>query len=587
VGYCVSKLGVVEMDTIIKILLIERQRAQYELISLLLGEVSHVDYQLEWSSELDASLERVLSDDFDVILLDYHWGDCTGRDLLTSARAQGCKVPIIVMTDEMEAVVDREAIRLGASDYLIKGRIECQLLERTIRYAIERKCVEYKLAKLAHYDPLTNIPNRILFRDRLDHAVSLAERDGVSFTLMYLDLNGFKQINDSFGHDAGDELIRLCAQRLESCMRRSDSVARIGGDEFTLLLENTDHASDIAHIAEKVLEAISRPYRIGTHSVEVGASIGIAIYPQAGLSVDELQKHADMAMYDAKLVPGDQYRFFTEALNVEARRQLQLESELRRALRRNEFVLFYQPRVDLRSGEVVGLEALLRWSHPERGMIYPDEFIAAAEDTGLIVPLGYWVLLKACEDLQQLRQAGAENLTMAVNLSLRQFKDERLPQRLSEIILQTGVQAQWLEFEITETAMMENVELVREGMEALASLGCRFNLDDFGTGYSSFTHLQRLPISAIKIDKTFVAETMQRQEDAALVAAMVNLGHSLGKEVIAEGVESDFQRLLLTELGCDQVQGYYFCKPMGFSAIVERLCSAPGATRQYLKIAEG
>lgn len=575
------------MDTIIKILLIERQRAQYELISQLLVDVNHVDYQLEWSSDLDASLERVLSDDFDVILLDYHWGSCTGRDLLTSARAQGCKVPIIVMTDEMEAVVDREAIRLGASDYLIKGRIECQLLERTIRYAIERKCVESKLAKLAHYDPLTNIPNRILFRDRLDHAVSLAERDGLSFTLMYLDLNGFKQVNDSFGHDAGDELIRLCAERLESCMRRSDSVARIGGDEFTLLLEHTDHASDIAHIAEKVLYAISRPYRIGTHSVEVGASIGIAVYPQAGNTVDELQKHADMAMYDAKLVPGNQYRFFTEALNVEARRQLLLESELRRALRRNEFVLFYQPRVDLHSGEVVGLEALLRWSHPERGMIYPEEFIEAAEDTGLIVPLGYWVLHRACEDLQVLRESGGEKLTMAVNLSLRQFKDERLPQRLKEIIQQTGVDSQLLEFEITETAMMENVELVREGMEALARLGCRFALDDFGTGYSSFTHLQRLPISAIKIDKAFVSEVVQRQEDAALVAAMVNLGHSLGKEVIAEGVESDFQRLLLKELGCDQVQGFYFCKPLGLSAIVRRLRSEPGAPQQYLKAAEG
>jgi len=575
------------MDTIIKILLIERQQAQYEFISRLLVDVNHVDYQLEWSCDLGTSLERVLSDDFDVILLDYHWGSCTGRDLLTSARAQGCNVPIIVMTDEMEAVVDREAIRLGASDYLIKGRIGCQLLERTIRYAIERKSAESKLAKLAHYDPLTNIPNRILFRDRLDHAVSLAERDGLSFTLMYLDLNGFKLVNDSFGHDAGDELIRLCAERLEKCMRRSDSVARIGGDEFTLLLEHTDHTSGIAHIAEKVLAAISLPYQIGTHSVEVGASIGIAVYPQAGLTVDELQKHADMAMYDAKLVPGNQYRFFTEALNVEARRQLLLESELRRALRRNEFVLFYQPRVDLHSGEVVGLEALLRWSHPERGMIYPEEFIVAAEDTGLIVPLGYWVLHRACEDLQLLRQAGGERLTMAVNLSLRQFKDERLPQRLSEIIQQTGVDSRSLEFEITETAMMENVELVREGMEALASLGCRFALDDFGTGYSSFTHLQRLPISAIKIDKAFVAELIQRQEDAALVAAMVNLGHSLGKEVIAEGVESDFQRLLLKELGCDQVQGFYFCKPLGLSAIIQRLRSEPGAAQQYLKVAEG
>ena len=564
------------MDTIIKILLVDRQPEQHQLIRQLLVEVAHVDYLLEWCCELEASLAMVLSGDFDIILLDYHWHEATAQDLLMAARAQGCQVPIIVMTDEMEAVVDREAIRLGASDYLIKGRIEAQLLERTIRYAIERKCAEHKLAKLAHYDPLTNIPNRILFRDRLDHAVKLAERDGLSFSLMYLDLNGFKQVNDSFGHDAGDELIRVCAQRLEACMRRSDSVARIGGDEFTLLLEHTESTADIAHIAEKVLKVIEQPYQVGSHSVEVGASIGIAIYPEAGKSVDELQKHADMAMYDAKLVSGSQYRFFTEALNVEARRQLLLESELRRALRRDEFLLYYQPRIDLNTGQVVGLEALLRWSHPERGMIYPEEFIAIAEDSGLIIPLGYWVLHRACSDLQSLRASGIEGLTMAVNLSLRQFKDERLVSRAQDIIATTGVDPSSLEFEITETAMMENIELVQKSMEALASMKCRFSLDDFGTGYSSFSHLQRLPITAIKIDKGFVAELCKRQEDAALVAAMINLAHSLGKQVIAEGVESDFQELLLREFGCDQAQGFYLCKPLSLAAIMQRLSPFEG-----------
>ncbi len=551
-----------DMDTILKILLIEKSQLEYRLIGRLLSQVHHTDYQLTWVNKFENALEEALSDDFDVILLDYHWDDGSGADILNGARSQGCKVPIIVMTDEMEADVDRTAISFGASDYLIKGRIDSQLLERTLRYAIERKAAELKLAKLAHYDPLTGIPNRILFRDRLEHAVVLSERDGVSFTLMFLDLDGFKKINDTFGHDAGDELIKACAERLRDSMRKSDSVARIGGDEFTLLLEHIDSPTDIAHIAEKVIDVISSPFQVGTHQVTVGCSIGIAIYPEAGTDINTLQKHADMAMYQAKQHKNSHYHFFTEALNVEAHRQLLLESELRRALRREEFVVYYQPRVDIQTGEIRGLEALLRWNHPEKGVLYPDAFMDVAEDTGLIVPIGYWVFHKACRDLLLLQQQGLTHISMAINLSIRQFNDDKLVERIASIVKEAGVKATDIEFELTETAIMENIDRIALCMRALSQLGCRFALDDFGTGYSSFMHLQRLPISVLKIDKGFVADITRKKQDASLVAAMISLAHSLGKTIIAEGVEEQQQFEMLKLFGCDQVQGFHYGMPV-------------------------
>lgn len=557
------------MDTVLKVLLIDHSPVEYQLIRHLLSQVHHTDFELTWVDCIERALDDILSDRFDAILLDYHWDEGTSVDILNAARSQGCKVPIIVMTSEMEADVDRSAIRYGASDYLIKGRIDSQLLERTLRYAIERKSAEHKLAKLAHYDQLTGIPNRILFRDRLEHAVLLSERDGIPFTLMYLDLDGFKKVNDTFGHDAGDELITTCAQRLRDSMRKSDSVARIGGDEFTLLLQHIDSPTDIAHIAQKVIDVISSPIQVGSHQVTVGCSIGIANYPEAGGDIHTLQKHADMAMYQAKQHKGSRYHFFTDALNLKAHRQLLMESQLRRAIRREEFVLYYQPRIDLVTGEVNGLEALLRWSHPEQGLVYPEAFMEVAEDTGLIVPIGYWAVRTACQDLLKFQQQGQTDLSMSINLSLRQFSDDKLVERIASLVKEIGVDASKLEFELTETAIMENIDRVALCMRALSQVGCRFALGDFGTGYSSFMHLQRLPISMLKIDKGFVVDIVRKSEDATLVAAMINLAHSLGKHIVAEGVESDEQLALLKRFGCDQVQGLYYQRPASYDSMRE------------------
>lgn len=572
------------MDRFLKILLVVEDRLEYHQIQHLLSQIHHTDYELNWVDLLDDALHEVLSEQADVILLDYHWRQGNSTHLLNGARAQGCRVPIIVMTDEMEAEVDRSAIRHGASDYLIKGRIDSQLLERTLRYAIERKAAEQRLADLAHYDPLTGIPNRILFREKLEYAVNMARREKASFTLMYLDLDGFKQVNDSFGHAAGDQVLKICSERLSQGLRNSDLVARIGGDEFTLLLENTDSATDVAHIAQKVIDTLAKPIQVGGHQLRVGCSIGIAVFPEGGGDVDTLQKHADLAMYGAKVKKGSHYHFFTEALNLEARRQLLLESELRAAVRKNEFVLHYQPRIDLSTHQVMGMEALLRWNHPERGLIYPDEFMDVAEATGLIVPIGYWVVRTAGQALLQLQALlqqqtqptdtpvpqVSENFIMAINLSVQQFNDDKLVERIAALAKEGGFNPAHIEFELTETALMENLDRIELCIRALTHLGCSFSLDDFGTGYSSFMHLQRLPISALKVDKGFVADICLRPEDARLVSSMVTLAHSLNKTVIAEGVETLEQLQMLQQFGCDQVQGYHYCRPSSLEAITEQ-----------------
>ncbi|WP_238526784.1 putative bifunctional diguanylate cyclase/phosphodiesterase [Cellvibrio japonicus] len=554
-------VGKKSMEQTTHILLVDGEQSEYLFIANLLSQIRATHYQLEWCDRLGLALPKILSHQYDVVLLDYYWGEANARDLLNAARVQVCETPIVVMTDEMETEVDREAIRAGAADYLIKGQIDHQLLERCLRYAIERKRTEQHLTRLAHYDPLTDIPNRILFGDRLEHAINLAERDGTSFTLMFIDLNGFKQVNDNFGHDAGDAIIRICAERLSSCLRRSDSVARMGGDEFTLLLQNIENHTDVAHIAEKVIRTLSQPADINGHLVVVGASIGIAMYPQAGRDADTLLKHADMAMYRAKQEEGSSYRFFTEVMNQDVRRRLRLESDLRIALKKQQFELHYMPRVDVASGKVVALEALLRWNKPGEGLLDASEFIATAEETGLINSLGYWVIRQACYDLKLLQPRWGERLMMAIKLSVRQFRDDNLVREVARIFADNDIQPGDVEFELTETAFAENIELVSLCMRPLSFFGIDFLLDSFGAGNSSFLHLQRLPISSVKIDASFIAELNRSLTDKRLVAAMITLAHNLGKWVVVEGVESREQRDWLQSMGCDLMQGSFFSGP--------------------------
>lgn len=559
------------MESATKILFIDREYGEYLLIADILSQIRHVNYELVWWNQLETALPQILSNAYDVVLLDFFWGELSVRDLLNAAKVQANSTPIVVMTDEMELEVDREVIRAGAADYLIKGQISNQLLERTLRYAIERKQTEQYLARLAHYDQLTDIPNRILFRDRLEHALNLATRDKTTFALMFIDLNGFKQVNDNFGHDVGDGIIRVCAERLSLCLRRSDLVARMGGDEFTLLLSHIENNTDVARIAEKIITLISEPAEINGYEVVVGCSIGIAVYPQGGRDAESLLKNADMAMYKAKQEEGSSYCFFTDAMNKNVRKQLRLEANLRKALKKGQFFLQYQPRVDLKTNQIVAVESLLRWESPDSGVLNAAEFIAVAEDTGLIIAIGYWAIRQACEDLKKIHAMFGHGLVMSINLSMRQFKDDRLVQEITAIFEELDIQAGDVELELAESSLMENMELVRLCMRPLAMFGVNFALDNFGMGNSSFLHLQRLPITTVKLSSKLMTELQRSASDRRLIDAMITLVHNLGKIVVADGIETEEQKTWLEEAGCDQMQGYYLASPQTLTDLCETL----------------
>ena len=474
------------------------------------------------------------------------------RDLLPAAGR--CPLPTVLLLDDepLEAPA-------GVSDWLVLRDLSADTLRRCLRHVRERGVLEDTLQRLAEQDPLTGIANRQGFQTLL--AARLAEGDGRGVALGHLDLDNFRHANDALGHQAGDRLILQVVARLRGELEAGDQLARLGSDEFALLIDTRRDPSRAERLAEKIAEALAEPYWIDGESLLIGSSLGIA-HARAGAGADPLMWHAHIAMQQAKSTQGCTYHLFNERINRNARSLADLESELRRALRRDELELHYQPRLDLAGNRIVGLEALVRWRHQERGLLPPSEFVPLAEQSGLIVPLGYWVIARALRDMQSLRNAGFEPLHMAVNLSFRQFQDSQLLATLGRLIDEHGVDAQWLEFELTETAVMRRNDLVKQTMDALGHLGVRFSLDDFGTGFSSFVHLNSLPIALLKVDKSFVGGMEQRPENAKLVHAMINLAHNLDLEVVAEGVETPEQLALLRDFGCDQVQGFLISRPL-------------------------
>ena len=479
-----------------------------------------------------------------------------------------CRLPTILLLDSEPA-----SAPAGVSDWLVGASLTSDVLRRCLRHVRERGLLEHTLQRLAEEDPLTGIANRQGFQTLL--AVRLAEGDGRGIALGHLDLDNFRHANDALGHQAGDRLILQVVARLKSQLEACDQLARLGSDEFALLI-NTHRAPERAEwMAERITEVMAEPYWVDGESLLIGCSLGIA-HARANAGADPLMWHAHIAMQQAKSTQGCTFHVFNERINRNARSLADLESELRRALRRDELELHYQPRLDLGTGQIVGLEALVRWRHAERGLLAPSEFVPLAEQSGLIVPLGYWVISRALRDMQALRERGLEPLHMAVNLSFRQFQDSQLLSTLSRLITERGVEAQWLEFELTETAVMRRSDLVKQTMDALGRLGVRFSLDDFGTGFSSFVHLNSLPIALLKIDKSFVGGMESREENRKLVHAMINLAHNLKLEVVAEGVETPEQLALLRDFGCDQVQGYFISKPLPLAELVDYLTFGAG-----------
>ncbi|KKA06231.1 diguanylate cyclase [Pseudomonas ogarae] len=487
--------------------------------------------------------------------------------LLTVAALQPapgrCSLPTILLLEHEPAIAPD-----GVSDWLVRDVLDSATLRRCLRHVRERGVLENTLQRLAEQDPLTGIANRQGFQTLL--AARLAENDGRGLALGHLDLDNFRHANDALGHQAGDRLILQVVSRLKSSLEAGDQLARLGSDEFALLIDTRRAPQRAEWMAERITEALAEPYWVDGESLLIGCSLGVA-HARAQAGADPLMWHAHIAMQQAKSTQGCTFHIFNERINRNARSLADLESELRRALRRDELELHYQPRLNLDGGHIVGLEALVRWRHGERGLLPPSEFVPLAEQSGLIVPLGYWVISRALRDMQALRERGLAPLHMAVNLSFRQFQDSQLLPTLSRLIAERGVEAQWLEFELTETAVMRRSELVKQTMDALGRLGVRFSLDDFGTGFSSFVHLNSLPIALLKIDKSFVGGMEQREENRKLVHAMINLAHNLNLEVVAEGVETQEQLDLLRGFGCDQVQGFLISKPLPLPELVEYL----------------
>ncbi|MBS0545850.1 MAG: EAL domain-containing protein [Proteobacteria bacterium] len=415
---------------------------------------------------------------------------------------------------------------------------------------------------LAHYDTLTGLPNRSAWQVRARAALVAAQRHGDALAVLFLDLDNFKTVNDSLGHPAGDRLLAAVARRLSGCIRGEDLLARIGGDEFVALLPRLTHSEDAAVVAAKMIDVLSSPVHVDDHDLHLSVSIGIALFPEDGTEADTLLKHADTAMYSAKEGGRNNYKFFVPEMNARATERLRLENDLRRALERNELVLHYQPQIATATGAPYGCEALVRWLHPERGLIPPDQFIPLAESTGLIVPMGEWVLRQACRQQVAWQRAGLPRLLVAVNISALQFHKPDFVDRVSAVLAETGADPACIELEITESALMQPGDDLTARLLKLVELGLTLALDDFGTGYSSLAYLKRLPIGRLKIDRSFVDDLPGNAEDAAVASAALSLARDLGMEVVAEGVETHAQQAYLTERGCHSMQGYLFSRPL-------------------------
>jgi diguanylate cyclase (GGDEF)-like protein len=467
----------------------------------------------------------------------------------------GSSIPVLMITALQDNSSVERAFAAGASDYIPKP-IHYAVLSQRVRRIIEANRAEKRIRHLAYNDVLTNLPNRTLFFELLGKSIEHARNAGQQVAVLFMDLDRFKYVNDNLGHAVGDRLLQAVAQRVRNTVRAADSVARLGGDEFTVVLHELDSPASAATAAHNIVRMLAAPFPIDGHDIFVTASVGIAMYPHDGADVATLVKHADSAMYRAKR-NNSGFQFYEASMEHSISEHVRLESDLRRAMeQQHQLEVHYQPQACLSSGKIIGMEALVRWRHPTRGMVPPVEFIPLAEETGLINPLGDWVLRTACTQLQQFIRAGLPELRVAVNLSVRQLLQKDFAASVEAVLADTGLPPHLLELEITESTLMENAQDTLAALHRLHSLGVRLSIDDFGTGYSSLSYLKRFPVDIIKIDRSFVCDVPQDADDGAIISAIIALAHSLRLEVVAEGVETQAQLDFLKSRKCDMLQGY-------------------------------
>ncbi|MFN2452725.1 MAG: putative bifunctional diguanylate cyclase/phosphodiesterase [Pyrinomonadaceae bacterium] len=586
----------------------------------VLGELLSDNYECVLVASAEEALARLAEESFDLILSDITMGGMTGLEMVPRVLELAPDTVVVMISGEQTIESAITALRAGAFDYitkpfdfrhveaavsralehhalraakrhyeshleeLVEARTdELQRANTSLREQIaERVRAEEKATHLVYYDTLTELPNQTYFKDRLTHELTVTHggqrsQQQQQQATVFLSLDRFKKINETLGLAVGDQLLQSAAKRLAACLSKKDTVAYFGGDEFALLLADVGGAEDIAKIARRIQETLQLPFKLGEHEIYVTTSMGISLYPDDGEDKHDLMMNASAALHRAKQQGGDNYQFYTKDMNDRALKRLALENSLRRALEREEFLVYYQPKVCLATSQIVGMEALVRWQHPEMGLISPAEFIPLAEDTGLIVPLGQWVLRTACAQNKAWQTAGFKPLRVSVNLSSRQLQQPDLVEIVERAFTETGLDPRYLELELTESSVMQDAEYAVQVLRQLRAYGLKISVDDFGSGYSSLSYLKHLPIDILKLDQSFVSDMTTDPSNAAIVMAIITLAHNLKLEAIAEGVETEEQRSLLYLLKCDEMQGYLFSKPLPAEAFEQLLCDGQNA----------
>ena len=499
---------------------------------------------------------------FDVVLLDLNLPDSTGQESVHRIQDADSSMPIVVLSAEGDEEFAIDILNRGVQDYLVKWEGDGRTILRAIRYAIERKRAEERLSFLAQYDPLTEIPNRRHFQDQLERASTRARRGSKQIGLLFFDLDHFKTVNDTLGHQAGDVLLGLVVERLKTCVRTGDLLARLGGDEFAIMLEDIEGPLAAEAVAKNILSVFEKPFTIGSREVSITASVGVTIYPNDTNDPLTLLNNADMAMYQAKDGGRNNIQFFTQHMHEEIIRYHQLENDLGKALLNDEFVLVYQPQIGLADGKVHALEALLRWNHPERGFLLPAEFISVAEESGHIVPIDLWVLERVCRQLREWQATNVPLLRIAVNVAPANFQQADFHRHVEATLGRYGIPPGLIELELTEGSLMENTDSVQDTLRKLKLTGVRLAIDDFGTGHSCLSYLRQFPIDVLKIDRSFVMDLGRNAHGTAICGLVLSIARSLNLEVVAEGVENETQLAFLTKYRCGSVQGQYFSMPV-------------------------
>lgn len=553
-----------------RVLLISEQDSDFSQVNRLLQGIPDIPSELESCPADPKALATRNLARFQLML----WGQISdvqiAARLLIELSRQQVNLPLVVLTDKTLHTDDSTFTQDPPRDFEVLPRdgLSVHMMRSVLlHFGARRQTTLQQPARLP--DPLTGLNNRQHLREQL--AVVLAQHtEAATVALLLIDVDQFKKVNVSYGQGAGDALIQLIAERLQSCLQPHQRLARIGGNEFAVIFQNTVGSVEPEAVlrCESVLVAMAKPFLLGRNAVKMNVSLGLAIKEDGEISVDNLFGQADMAMRVAKQERGNTWQRYTFNMTDDAQKELKLESEIRRSLRKEDFVLHFQPRIDISRNKIVGVEALLRWQHPVRGLLPPGAFIRVAEESGLIVPLGYWIIHSACKQLNELSSKGHDHVQIAVNVAFKQFQDKNFVRTVANIIKKHGISPGRLEFELTETTMMIEGSAVDQSLRELSDLGIAISLDDFGTGYSSFAHIQRLPISALKIDRSFVSNVQSNLDDATIVKAIINLAHSLNMKVIAEGAETIGQVDFLREHQCDQVQGYFFSRPVSYEDLL-------------------